>query len=54
MKTLLDPVWYEGVLTRARALRPETPARWGRVTAPQMLAHLCDQMRYARGRDGWP
>jgi uncharacterized protein DUF1569 len=49
MKTLLDPAWYERVLSRVRALRPETPARWGRMTAPQMLAHLCDQMRYTLG-----
>lgn len=49
MKTLLDPVCYERVLTRFRGLSPEAPARWGQLTAPRMLAHLSDQMRHALG-----
>jgi uncharacterized protein DUF1569 len=49
MKTLLDPVWHQALLARFRGLRPEAPGRWGRMTAPQMLAHLADQMRYTLG-----
>jgi Protein of unknown function (DUF1569) len=49
MKTLLDPVCYQELLTRFRALDPETLARWGTLTAPRMLTHLSDQMRYTLG-----
>ena len=33
------------VFGRLRGLDLQRPARWGRLTAPRMLAHLCDQMR---------
>ena len=36
-------------MTRFRGLDPTSPPRWGRMTAPQMLAHLCDQMRHTLG-----
>ena len=49
MKSLLEPVAREGLLRRFRALRPDSPRCWGRMTAPEMLAHLSDQMRHRLG-----
>ncbi len=49
MKTVLDPACYARLLTRFRGLSPDAPARWGRMNAPRMLAHLCDQMRHTLG-----
>ena len=37
------------MLGRFRALRPDAAARWGRMDAPRMLAHLSDQMRHTLG-----
>ncbi|MBI3119401.1 MAG: DUF1569 domain-containing protein [Candidatus Hydrogenedentes bacterium] len=37
------------LLERLRRLTPSTPRRWGRMTAPQMVAHLTDQMRHTLG-----
>jgi hypothetical protein len=37
---------FEG---RIRALRPDAQRRWGRMTAPQMVCHLSDQLRIALG-----
>ena len=34
---------------RLRSLRPDSPRRWGRMTAPRMVAHLGDQMRHTLG-----
>ena len=49
MRTLLDPQDRQAILTRFRALSPGAPARWGRMNAPRMLAHLTDQMRHTLG-----
>ena len=49
MRSLLDPVDRERILGRFRSLKPDAPARWGRMNAPRMLAHLSDQMRHALG-----
>ena len=35
---------------RIGALRPDAPRRWGRMTAPQMVCHLSDQLRIALGQ----
>ena len=35
---------------RIRALRPDALPRWGRMTAPQMVCHLSDQLRIALGQ----
>ena len=35
---------------RIRDLRPEAHRRWGRMTAPQMVCHLSDQLRIALGQ----
>ena len=34
---------------RVLALRPDTQGQWGRMTAPQMVAHLADSLRMALG-----
>jgi hypothetical protein len=49
MKTLLDPGDRARLSARFRALQPDTRPRWGALTAPRMLTHLCDQMRYTLG-----
>ena len=38
-----------GLLARLSRLGPDTPPRWGRMTCPQMLAHLNDASRMATG-----
>lgn len=35
---------------RIRALHPDAQRRWGRMTAPQMVCHLSDQLRVALGQ----
>lgn len=49
MRSLLDHEDRRRILARFRALKPESPALWGRMNAPKMLAHLSDQMRHALG-----
>lgn len=49
MRTVLDPDCRQSLLTRFRGLRPDSPRRWGRMSAPRMLAHLTDQMRHTLG-----
>src|SRR5690242_21785267 len=39
----------EDVLRRLHRLRPDTPRRWGRMTAPQMVCHLTDAFRNTLG-----
>lgn len=49
MKTLLDPACRTLLLTRLRGIPAGTPARWGVLTAPRMLAHLGDSLRQMLG-----
>ena len=49
MPTLLDREGRELLRRRASALRPDTPARWGRFTAPQMLAHVIQSVGMMTG-----
>ncbi|MGH7561034.1 MAG: hypothetical protein ACRENB_08435 [Gemmatimonadales bacterium] len=49
MKTLLDPACHARIVARFRSLDPAAQPRWGALTAPRMLAHLCDQMRHTLG-----
>jgi hypothetical protein len=39
----------QDVHDRLAALRPGTPARWGRMSAHQMVCHLADALRMALG-----
>jgi hypothetical protein len=49
MRTLFDNQCRASLLARLGDLRPEQPARWGQMNAPQMLAHLGDMMRLTLG-----
>lgn len=45
MRTLNNPEHRRELLDRLAGLDPAQPPRWGSLTPPRMLAHLCDQMR---------
>ena len=49
MQSLLKPESRDALWQRTAALRPDTPARWGQFTAPQMLAHLIQSLRMTSG-----
>jgi Protein of unknown function (DUF1569) len=42
MKSLSDPKDKEEILRRLRTIRPETPRRWGKMSAHEMICHLSD------------
>jgi len=47
MKTLASPRDKDEILRRLKAVRPDSARRWGRMSAPQMVCHLCDAFRMA-------
>lgn len=47
MTNLLDMTTAERVKARLRTLRPDTPRQWGRMTAPQAVAHCVESMKMA-------
>jgi hypothetical protein len=47
MKTLAREADREEIRRRVRRVRPETPARWGRMSADRMVCHLADALRMA-------
>lgn len=49
MPTLFDGATRESLQKRLGALDPGAVARWGTMTAPQMLCHVADQLRVALG-----
>lgn len=49
MPTLADQVTRASLVTRIGQLTPERVPRWGRMNAPQMLAHCADALRMAYG-----
>jgi hypothetical protein len=49
VKTLLQEATRESIVRRAGALRADSPRRWGRMTAPQMVCHLNDSFRASLG-----
>jgi Protein of unknown function (DUF1569) len=53
MRTLFDDACRTDVLARLRHVRPDTRPSWGRMTAPQMVVHLADQMRMTLGNARW-
>jgi hypothetical protein len=53
MRTLFDSECRISLLERLGRLRPEHPPQWGRLSAPQMVAHLGDQMRLTLGDGSW-
>ena len=48
-KTLSDPRARQELLERLERLKPETTPLWGKMSAPQMLAHVGDWMLMAKG-----
>jgi len=49
MKTLAQVSSRAEILQRLKAVRPDSPRRWGRMSAPQMICHLADAYRMANG-----
>ena len=49
VKTLARPRDRHELLRRLRTVRPESDARWGRMSAHQMICHLADAFRMANG-----
>jgi hypothetical protein len=49
MKSVWNKAARENLLHRIDKLTPDTRAKWGKFTAPQMVAHLTEAMRMALG-----
>jgi hypothetical protein len=49
MKTIFQETCRAEILRRVERLRPDTPARWGRCSAHQIICHLADQVRIGLG-----
>ena len=49
MKNLFDTTVANEVKSRLGELRPQSERRWGKMTAPQMLAHCSVSMQWAVG-----
>ena len=49
MKSLFEPNARADVIARLDRFTPECERRWGKLSAPQTLAHLADQLRMAFG-----
>ena len=49
MSTLADPTVRAACRERIGRLDPNTHAKWGRMTAPQMICHLNDSFRVGMG-----
>lgn len=45
LRTMLNPTHRQALFDRLERLDPTQAPIWGHMTAPSMLAHLCDQMR---------
>ena len=63
MKSLTDPLCCQELRARLAMVRPETPRRWGKMNAAQMICHLNDSflgitgdkpMEIPRGFTVWP
>jgi len=50
MKTLAHSQDKNEILRRLETLRPDSPRRWGRMTAHQMICHLNDSFLGVTGR----
>jgi hypothetical protein len=47
--SLWEPSARRELAERVRRLTPGTPARWGKMTCPQMLIHVNDQLKMSMG-----
>ncbi|MEK0431558.1 MAG: hypothetical protein RL139_1362 [Gemmatimonadota bacterium] len=57
MPTIFDPARRADLLARLDRLAPDAPARWGRMSAPQMVSHLIESYRFGAGEltlPRWP
>ena len=50
MNTLSNEQCKAEILRRLKNVRPDSPRRWGRMTAPQMICHCSDAYRMAAGK----
>lgn len=50
MKTLARRRDKDELLRRLRTVHPDSARRWGRMSAHQMICHLCDSCRMATGQ----
>ena len=48
-RTLLDPRTFDDIVNRLRRITPDTPRRWGRMNAHQLVCHLADSYRLPLG-----
>lgn len=49
MRTIFDEKDRAALMRRVDDLDERRSPRWGKLTAPAMIAHLCDQLRMALG-----
>jgi hypothetical protein len=49
MSTLADAATRDAMILRVERLAPDAKGLWGRMTAPQMLAHCTDALRMGLG-----
>src|SRR5262245_16776035 len=49
MRSVANPQDKTAILARLSAVRPQAPARWGRMSAHQMVCHLGDSLRMVTG-----
>ncbi|MBL0170402.1 MAG: DUF1569 domain-containing protein [Gemmatimonadaceae bacterium] len=49
MPTLANAANRDALIARLERLSPDAPAAWGRMNAPQMLAHCADALRMGLG-----
>ena len=49
MKNLFEPADVSEVMERLDTLTPESPRLWGKMTAPQAVAHCCISLQTAVG-----
>jgi hypothetical protein len=49
MRSLWEEQARRELIERLERLTPESKGRWGRMTCPEMLAHLVEAMRMALG-----
>jgi hypothetical protein len=48
-KTFFDAQHRQEIVARLGRLTPDSPRRWGTMSAPRMVAHLGDQMAHCLG-----
>ncbi len=49
MKSIFDKEAYQQIIGRLNKIKEESQAQWGKMNAPQMLAHCCEGLKVATG-----